>query len=61
MTSLAQWDALALSHDHDFHPERHLPFALFVEVSYVSNVMHLYVLRFSTYFACVIEESFDYL
>src|SRR4029450_12282489 len=30
MTSLAQWDALALSHDHDLHPERHLPFALFV-------------------------------
>ena len=22
MTSLAQWDALALSHDHDLHPER---------------------------------------
>ena len=61
MTSLTQWDALAFPRDHDLHPGRHLPFALFVEVSYVSNVMHLYVLLFSTYFACVVEESFDYL
>ena len=33
MTSPAQWDALALSRDHDLHPERHLPFTLFVQVS----------------------------
>src|SRR5262249_45129577 len=33
MTSPAQWDALALSRDHDLHPGRHLPFTLFVQVS----------------------------
>src|SRR4029434_6217478 len=33
MTSLTQWDALAFPRDHDFDPERHLPFALFVQVS----------------------------
>src|SRR6266446_2784818 len=33
MTSLTQWDALAFPRDHDFHPGRHLPFALFVQVS----------------------------
>src|SRR6476660_4094410 len=32
MTSLTQWDALAFPRDHDFHPGRHLPFALFVQV-----------------------------
>jgi hypothetical protein len=33
MTSLTQGDALAFPRDHDFHPGRHLPFALFVQVS----------------------------
>ena len=33
MTSLTQWDALAFPRDHDLHPGRHLPFALFVQVS----------------------------
>jgi hypothetical protein len=33
MTSPAQWDAPALSRDHDLHPGRHLPFTLFVQVS----------------------------
>src|SRR6266481_10106319 len=31
MTSLTQGDALAFPRDHDFHPGRHLPFALFVQ------------------------------
>src|SRR5229473_4848721 len=33
MTPLTQWDALTFPRDHDPHPQRHLLFALFVQVS----------------------------
>jgi hypothetical protein len=38
---------------HDFHPERLLPFTLFVQVCQFAYMMHLYPLFASTYFACV--------
>ena len=60
MTSFAERNALAFARDHDFHPERHLPLSFLVQVSKVSNVVHLYVRLTSTYFARVLEESFDY-
>ncbi len=55
MTSFTERYALALSCYHDFHPERHLPFALFVQVFQLADVVHLHVFLGFTYFACVVE------
>ena len=54
MTSFAEWDTLAFSRYHDFHPERFLPFALFVQVCQFAYMMHLDTLFASAYFTCVI-------
>ena len=55
MTCLTKRNALAFAGYHDFHPQRHLPFALLVQVSELSDVMHLYPFLGSTYFTCVIQ------
>ena len=54
-------NALAFTCYHGFHPERHLPFALFVQVFEVAYMVHLNTLFTSTYLTCVIEQPFDYL
>ena len=61
MTFVAEWNTLAFSSDHDLHPERLLPFALFVQVREFSHVMHFYALVASAYVARIIEEPFDEL
>jgi hypothetical protein len=55
MTCFTERYALALSCYHDFHPERHLPFALLVQVSQLSDMVHLHFFLGVTYFACVVE------
>ena len=53
MAPPAERYALAFAGYHDFHPLRHLPFALLAQVSEVAYVMHLYVLFSSAYVAFV--------
>jgi hypothetical protein len=61
MASFAERDALPLTGYHDFHPKRFLPTLSPVQVCQMAYVMHVDVLLAFTYFAGVVEESFDSL
>jgi len=61
MASFAERDALTLTGYHDVHPQRFLPTLSPVQVCQMAYVMHVDVLLAFTYFAGVVEESFDSL
>src|SRR5215471_1866533 len=55
MATFAERNALPFSCNHDFHPQRHFPFPLFIQVFELSYMVHLHFFLGPAYLACIIE------